>query len=171
MVFLANITFTAVGWATYAPPVIGYVLAELAVAFLVYRAWRSQTPQAPAGKVASIAGKRSLFGVGFLGAILLFLTVWSLPNTGITPLVPFVLEFAYLFIFQRWIWRLSGFGAWGDGHQLALASDGLLFLILLVFVREATPHPSDNPAGQAWVSVGFSLFLIWIGWRIKRRGK
>jgi hypothetical protein len=67
------------------------------------------------------------------------------------------------------ILKLSGGGlAWSNKHQLALASGGLIFFVLLAPMQELDKNRPDNTTGMTIVGLAIAIFLFGLMKHIRR---
>ena len=65
---------------------------------------------------------------------------------------------------------LKGLGhglACSERHQLALASGGLVFFVVLAPIQEFDPARLDDMTGMTLVGAGILVLLAWLAWRVR----
>ena len=161
VVLLCNLFLT-----TYRPSWLHLMLSAVAVVALFLLARRA--PAAPSvAPVTSLPRPRSLFWLTFAATLGLLALLWVLPNTALPPLGTLALMILWAAILVRAVARLANHTDRSPTHAHAAACGGLLFFILLAPLMQLDPAAPDNRAGMSLVALGMSIFLIWLGRRLK----
>lgn len=153
----------------FRPPPVGYALAVLSVATLVWLAARLPAPAA-----AGVHAPKRLVRLGltaFLGTLGWFLAFWVLPHTPVPPAATVGLGLICAGVAAAVIHRLAGNDLAGLAplQRWALCAGALLFFILLAPIQEATnAQRPDNTTGMTVVGLVFLLGLLWLGRRLRR---
>ena len=153
----------------FRPPWPHYLIAWATVFALIWLA-----PRLPV-RLGLVPGPRRsrpawLWAVGFLWTVLLFMTFWALPPTGIPPILTIFVGLALSVPAAFLVLRLSGdLGAWDDRGRFLLAAGVLSFFILLAPLQESDKTRSDNPRGMAAVGATALVLLLWQGRRVWKR--
>ncbi|NJD77367.1 MAG: hypothetical protein FIB08_09780 [Candidatus Methanoperedens sp.] len=153
----------------YRPPLVHYLLTIIIVSGLIKLARRlPDTLFIP--KNISVPSSRWFVVAGFLSTFSFFFISWSLPNTGLHPLLTILLVIGPVILVSLKVLKMSGNGAaWSKRHQLALASGALGFFILLAPLQELDKNRPDNTGGMTLVGIVAALFLIWMAGRVKEK--
>lgn len=165
LLWAANGVFIFVALTPYRPPPIAVLLTVLVTVVMIRLARRLPRPECDPEQVRL---RRSLwFGLtGFVGTLGLFFVAWVCPVNGVPPLLA-VLLLAGLPVGVAWIaLKVLGRGLiCSERHQLALASGGLMFFVLLAVLQEVDASRPDDMTGMALVGLVVFVFLI----RLRRR--
>lgn len=153
----------------FMPPLLDFALAWLAIAALVYAAYRLPAEPLPGRTGAPVSPLR----VGVLAAANTFIVVivlLILPGSAPAWLPPWPLTFVFIALVElvtlALLLRWSGPGCgWGDRHRLMLAAGFLAFFIAFGFLQDLV----DGFQGYSLVSLA-AIWGLWALWRrINRR--
>jgi len=170
-VWMADAVFIFIFIGKYRPPAVHYLVTMAIIVALCILAWRLPRP-----RLASFVGTGRpahpfwFLLTGFLATLVFFIFLaWMLPNTPTHPLLTMILILGEVVLVGWVILKLSGGGlAWSSKHQLALASGGLIFFILLAPMQELDKNRPDNTTGMTIVGLAVAIFLFWLMKHIQR---
>jgi hypothetical protein len=169
--WIANAVFIFIFIGKYRPPAVHYLVTMAIVVTLCILAWRLPCP-----RLASFAGRNRpahtfwVLLTGFLTTLVFFIFLaWMLPNTPTHPLLTMLFMLGEVVLVSWVILKLSGGGlAWSNKHQLALASGGLIFFVLLAPMQELDKNRPDNTTGMTIVGLAIAIFLFGLMKHIRR---
>ena len=154
------------GWlmTDFRPSMKLYFLCLAAIAGLILAAWKFPT-DLPAPKEKTVPRPLFFLLLGFVNITVFFLTVYTLPEYWLPPLIASILGLVALDSATLWLllrWSGNG-GAWTDLHRLAWVAGGLGFFILFNFAEDL-----ERWQGKSLVAVVSVLGLWLIRDRIRR---
>lgn len=165
--FAFVVVFGFVFLTSYFPAAHTYALTVLAVALIVYLAYR--TP-AHLGYRGTGGPRRPSYWwlLGLVGSVLLFGGLYAGPSLVPNPPLLILASVAILVLYADRLRR----GSWlieSPLSRLALAAGGLTPMIIIAFLTEFDGSRPDNPAGMSFVAAGFVLFLALLWRHVSRR--
>jgi len=171
LLFVVNGVFIFAFITPYRPPIIHYLPAVLVTILLIMLAHRLPKPK-PGLKNVKLANPFWFGLISFLTTAAIFISVWLLPHTNVPPWQCALFLIGVVALAGWIILELSNDGAGLTArHQLALATGGLGFFILLSPLQELDSARSDNTTGMTLVALAATLFLAWMAWRTRRLEK
>lgn len=178
-VFAGEVAMSAAFFATYPVQFVPYVATGLAAAVLVLigselphplfaaKKTENEKSEAPPGPIA-------LWLFGFFSAMALVIIHFSLPHTGIPPVMTILIFILFLAAEAFLLLKMSGDGkVWSDMHKFAVIAGAMCVLIAYAPVQEIVLKkalPVDT-AGMSFVGTVFAVFLLWAWGRIRGYSK
>lgn len=165
VVLLCNLLLT-----TYRPSWLHLTLSGAAILGLAALARRA--PATLNIKPATrLLRPRLLFWASFAATLGLFILLWVLPNTAVPASVTLALIALWPMLVLGGAARLAKHEDWSTRHAHSAASGALLFFILLAPLLQLDPNAADDRSGMALVAFGMTIFLMWMGRRLRRTAK
>lgn len=172
-VFAGEVAISSAFFATYPVPLVPYVATGLVAAVLALIGSELPHPLFAAKKTeekAEVPGPPALWLFGFFSAMALVVIHFSLPHTGIPPVLTILIFISFIAAESFLLLKMSGDGrAWSDMHKFAVISGALSVLVVYAPVQEIMLKkalPVDT-AGMSFVGVVFAVFLLWAWGRIR----
>ncbi len=177
-VFAGEVAISSAFFATYPVPLVPYVATGLAAAVLaligselphsLFAAKKTEEKEGTAK--AQAPGPLALWLFGFFSAMALVVIHFSLPHTGIPPVLTILIFISFIAAESFLLLKMSGEGkAWSDMRKFAVISGALSVLVAYAPVQEIMLRkalPVDT-AGMSFVGVVFAVFLLWAWGRIR----
>lgn len=155
---------------TYRPPMMHYLLANLAAAILYWVARRLPVRMGWGGGKQDMETPRPrrLILLSFSATLLFFFINWGWPHFNVPVAVTLLANLTLVYFAARYVSGASQRPGWGDDQRLALAGGALGFFILLTPLQELDAARPDNTAGLTLVGLAALLLLFWLGRRMTR---
>jgi len=159
VIFLAIIPIGYFFMTPYRPEMPIYLGAIIAAIALIGLAWLLPSQILLLKNHGAPLRPRWLFLLGLGWTIMLFITVWIIPGTGISPVMPLViLIFLGIAGLLLVAWMYGNGGMFAETHKLALTAGGLSVFILFSIVLEISGIRGMSLAGATGAIM---ILLLW----------
>jgi len=164
-----DVVFGYLALTPYRPPFVPYILAILAVIGLCLLAKRMPASWAKPNGLHNASKPWKPGFLGFIATVIFFIIAWVLPNVDVPVAVTMGAMLLLAAVVLGLLRLMSGDGAWGDTHKLALVSGALMFFILLGPLQQLDTQRVDNTSGMALVGLVAIVCLFLLSRKVARR--